>query len=393
MSKEAAFVYQTYTRRFDMEPIIVHSPGRINLIGEHTDYNGGFVLPAAIDLGITFAVGKSGSSVCRLYAIDMEEAFEFDLKNLTPSDLGWPNYFMGVVQQILSRALHIEGFNCVFGGNIPIGAGMSSSAAMECGLSMALNELFDLGLTRMEMAQLSQKAENEFVGVKCGIMDQFTSLMGKDKQVIKLDCRSLEYTYYPFDAQTYSLVMCNTGVSHSLASSEYNTRRMQCEQGVAMLRKYQPSIFTLRDVSAGLLEAHKDELGELLYRRCRYVLEENKRVIDCCESLLADDMDAFGANMYRSHDGLQHDYEVSCIELDFLVDSTRDMDIVLGSRMMGGGFGGCTINLVRTKDVESFTRQLKEKYKAGMDRDLPVYKASISEGTKILSLDRNIETK
>lgn len=377
-------ILQKYRSRFQGQPVIVRSPGRINLIGEHTDYNKGFVLPAAIDLEIILAVGKNNTSICTIHSLDLNQDFQFALDSLQHTDLGWPNYLIGVVQQLQRKGIEIGGFNCVFGGNIPLGSGMSSSAALECGLAFALNDIFALNLDRLSMIKLSQQAENEFVGVKCGIMDQFASMMGKNNQVIQLDCRSLDYQYFPFDTQSYKLVMCNSGVSHSLASSEYNTRRQQCEKGVSMLNKYHPEVKSLRDVSFSLLEEHQHEMDAIIYRRCKYVLEENQRVERGCQDLAEGNIKAFGEKMYQSHEGLKNDYEVSCKELDFLVEKTVGNDAVLGARMMGGGFGGCTINLLKSEALVPFTQEMKEQYQQGMGINLEVYSASISEGTSII---------
>jgi len=369
---------------FSSTPLLVRAPGRVNLIGEHTDYSGGFVLPAAIDKEICFAVGLNGSTQARLFSYDQQEAYTTELTDMQPGQPQWANYLKGVVAQFQKRGLTIPGFDCVFGGNVPIGAGMSSSAAVECGLAFALNELLGTGLSRMELARMAQLAEHEFAGVQCGIMDQFASLFGRPDQVVRLDCRSLEYEYFPFNTQVCHIVLCNSGVKHSLASSEYNTRRQECEQGVAVLAQYYPQVQSLRDVALEQLAAHQAELGEVVYRRCRYVVEENHRVVSACEYLEAGDLTAFGQNMYASHAGLRDDYEVSCPELDILVEAARPLPGVYGARMMGGGFGGCTINLVAPEQVEAFVAAMKTAYQQRLGIALETYQTTIMGGVDVL---------
>lgn len=381
-------IYEQFKSRFSSKPLLVQSPGRVNLIGEHTDYNNGFVLPAAIDKKIVLALARNNLKRIRLYAADMERpefetAFEKDLKK---SDFGWPDYILGVVNQLQKKDFNIGGFDCLFAGDIPIGAGLSSSAALEGGVLTGLAELFDFNLSRMEMARIGQQAENDFVGVQCGIMDQFANLHGKKGSVIRLDCRSLEYAYYPFERNDLAILLCDTKVRRELASSEYNIRRKQCEQGVEMLQKFEPSINSLRDVSDQLLEENKEKLDPFVYKRCRYVLDENRRVLDACDDLLKDDMISFGRRMYRSHYGLRDLYDVSCRELDLLVEATESIDSILGSRMMGGGFGGCTINLLPEKQVDEVTDLIKNYYHRKLDSPVEFYKACISEGAGVLNL-------
>ena len=329
LAQEIASFFQ---QRYGYAPLLVRAPGRVNLIGEHTDYNGGFVLPAAIDKEIVFAVGFNGLSTARLFAFDKGEPHEVGLAGtpVQPGPVLWANYLLGVVAQFQRRGVAVPGFDCVFGGTIPMGAGLSSSAAVECGLAFALNHLLGTTLDRLELARMSQRAEHEFAGVQCGIMDQFASLHGRAGQVVRLDCRSLEYEYFPFDSNAYHLVLCNSGVKHSLASSEYNTRRQECEEGVAQLRQHYPEIKSLRDVTLPLLEAHRAGLRPVVYRRCRYVVQENQRVESACDYLVAGDMAAFGQQMYASHAGLRDDYAVSCTELDALVRIAESQPSVLG---------------------------------------------------------------
>ncbi|WP_210463193.1 galactokinase [Rufibacter roseolus] len=376
-----------FKKLYKSEPVVARSPGRVNLIGEHTDYNEGFVLPAAINKEIYFALAPNGTQTMRAYAFDLEESGEFDLTNVQRTDIGWANYLLGVVAQLQKANYEVKGFDLVFGGNIPIGAGLSSSAAVECGLAYALNYLYAYGIERFDMVKMAQKAEHEYALVMCGIMDQFASMFGKRNHVVKLDCRSLEYQYYPFNIDDYRIVLCDTQVKHSLASSEYNTRRQECETGVALLQKLYPQVRSLRDVTEQMLERHQDEFDPIVYKRCRYVVQENLRVEDACEDLERGDLVAFGQKMFASHQGLQHDYEVSCPELDFLADRARESDAVLGARMMGGGFGGCTINLVRLDNLDEFTRQMTEAYQQQYNITLKTYVAEIVDGSSLVPID------
>jgi galactokinase len=377
-------IKEKFKSLYQKEPLLVRAPGRVNLIGEHTDYNDGFVLPAAIDKAIILAVAPSAKPVSRLFASDMNDAFEFDIKKLKKSDKGWPNYLMGVVEQLQKAGYKPDNFDCVFGGDVPIGAGMSSSAAIEAGIGSALNEIFQLGISKIDIVKMGQKAENEFVGVKCGIMDQFISVFGAEKKVLKLDCRSLNYEYYPFEFKDIHIVLCNTGVTHSLASSEYNIRRGQCEKGVAIIQKSNPGIRSLRDVSPEMLAAHRSDMEPIIYQRCRYVVEENDRLLNGCQDLQQGDLSAFGKKMYATHAGLRDDYAVSCKELDFLVDLALTEPGVYGARMMGGGFGGCTINLVKEEALKRFTAKATEAYPKKMGRELKIYITHIQGGVSIL---------
>ena len=374
-----------FLRRFGYEPLLVRAPGRVNLIGEHTDYNHGFVLPAAIDREIQFAVGLNGGPRIRLVAHDLHEELALpNVADLRPSDTLWANYLLGVAAQLQARGHAVPGFDCVFGGNVPLGAGLSSSAAVECGLAFALNELLHLGLDRMVLARVGQLAEHTYAGVLCGIMDQFASLHGRAGQVVRLDCRSLEYDYFPFDTQASRIVLCNSGVKHSLASTEYNTRRQECERGAALLQRHYPAVASLRDASLTQLAAHRPELGEVVYRRCAYVVQENTRVEAACRHLAAGDLVAFGQQMYASHAGLRDDYEVSCAELDALVEAARAQPGVFGSRMMGAGFGGCTINLVAPAQVEAFVVAVSAAYQQQFGRALETYQTTIVDGVSTM---------
>lgn len=366
------------------KPRIFRSPGRINLIGEHTDYNNGFVLPASVDKAVYFVIAPREDNQVILHAADLDETYTFTLDDLSKPEQSWALYQIGVIEQIQKMGKTIGGFQTTFGGDVPVGAGMSSSAALECCLLFGLSEIFDLKLDRFTIVKMGQKVENEYVGVQSGIMDQFASVFGKEESVIRLDCRSLEYEYFPFLMKDYLLVLCDTSVKHSLASSEYNTRRLECEKGVAVLQKYDSKIKSLRDVSPEFAEQHKDELGDVVYRRCKYMTEEILRVQEACDFLVQGDMENFGKEMYATHNGLQHEYEVSCDELDFLVEQTLDNSDVLGARMMGGGFGGCTINLIKIDAVDEFEKSMKLAYKEQFDIDLPCYRVKITGGTEEL---------
>jgi galactokinase len=296
---------------------------------------------------------------------------------------------MGIVDQFCKDGLNISGFDCAFGGDIPIGAGLSSSAAIGAGLAFVLNHLFTFGLEKLALVKLAQKSENEFVGVKCGIMDQYINIFGKNKNVLRIDCRSLEYEYFPFEFNNVSIVLFNSKVSHSLASSEYNRRRAECTQGVEVIKNFYPQVDSLRDVPKEMLVELKPKFDEVTYKRCKYVVDENDRVLTACEALKMGDLKEFGSLMYESHEGLSKDYEVSCKELDYLVQLTESNSEVYGSRMMGGGFGGCTINIIENDAVEQISKSISHSYEEKFNVKPEVYITSISNGTKIISMDEN----
>lgn len=369
---------------FNNRPITVRSPGRINMIGEHTDYNMGFVLPASIDKEIVIVIANNGSKRCNIYANNLDQMFSFDLNELIISDLIWPNYIQGVISEFLKLNCSIEGFDCVFEGNIPLGAGLSSSAALECSFSFAINELNNLNFNKIELVKLAQNAENNFVNVKCGIMDQFASIFGKKNHAIRLDCRSLEHEYIKISFSKYTLILIDTLVKHSLADTEYNTRRNECEQGVKILKNYDSSIHSLRDVSIDFLTEHQNEIQPLIFKRCKFVIEENKRLLDGCNDLQYNDIAKFGKKMYDSHKGLKNLYEVSCFELDLLVDIALKSNRVIGSRMMGGGFGGCTINIIENDYLETFIDNTAKTYSQKVGNAPLFYKVSITDGTNVI---------
>ena len=377
--------------------LVVQSPGRINLIGEHTDYNNGFVLPAAIDKCVQVAIAKRTDGAIHMHAIDLHESVIIPTIAIQPHATNWVNYIIGVVAQVQknssvvsnnSPALDLDkGFNICIQGDIPIGAGLSSSAAVECAVIFALNEMYQLGLSTMQMALMTQQSEHEFAGVKCGIMDMFASLHGKSNQVMLLDCGSLQHHYYPLDLKEYQIVLFDTQIKHALASSEYNTRRLECEQGVEILQKKYPSIKTLRDASRQqvdeLLKTEATLIGTKVYNRCKYVVDEIERVQLAVKDLLAGDIKSFGQKMYETHEGLSKLYEVSCPELDILVNAVKDNPHVLGARMMGGGFGGCTINIIKKSEVEAVIHTVADVYAQQTMHILKVHQVKIAQGTHI----------
>lgn len=353
MNNIAANVNSVFKETFSSTPHLYYSPGRINFIGEHVDYNDGFVMPAAIDKGIYYAVALNNADELNFYSIDFKEILTIkiaDIKKLT----GWKNYVLSVVNEFVLLGLPVKGFDCVFGGTIPNGAGMSSSAAVEGGLAFAINELFHFGLSRKELAMLCQRAEHNFPGVQVGIMDMYANIMGKKNHVILLDCRSVEHQYFPLELTGYKVVLINSKVHHSLASSEYNVRRKQCEEGLSIMKE-EMNITSFRDIkNAEALLAFKDKMGEEVYMRCRYVVEEISRTQQAAQFLQKNNLSEFGKLMFATHEGLSKLYQVSCNELDFLVELARENKAVLGSRLMGGGFGGCTINIIKEEAAENF---------------------------------------
>ena len=365
--------------------VVARSPGRINLIGEHTDYNNGFVLPAAIDKAAYIVITPRNDDQVNLHSVDMREDYHTNITALKKSQgSSWPNYILGVVQQFVLAGVVAGGFDAALTGDIPIGAGLSSSAAVECAVALALNKMFAAGLDRLTMVKMSQRAENEFVGVQCGIMDQFASMFGKHNHVIRLDCRSLEYEYVPLSMDGIKILLLDTNVEHSLASTEYNVRRRQCETGVSWIQRHLPEVKSLRDATIDMLDKYILHDDILIYHRCKYVVEENMRLLAACKDLEAGNISAFGKKMYETHYGLSKLYEVSCRELDFLVKYVQASPDVLGARMMGGGFGGCTINLVKEEGVNELIANATAAYKKEMNRELNAYIANIETGSNIL---------
>lgn len=385
-------VTDIFLKKFGNNPLIVRSPGRINLIGEHTDYNEGFVLPAAIDKFIHVAVNKRDDDSIMLYAHGFLQYHQCNLSSVKPDGKGWPNYILGVVDQLQKHCHKLGGFNLVIDGGIPSGAGLSSSAAVECATIFALNELFDLGLKRISMIKMAQLAEHTFAGVKCGIMDQFTSMSGKKDHAIKLDCRSLEYEYIPLNLQGHRIVLFNTNIKHTLITTEYNNRRAQCEQGVAWVNKHINNVSSLRDVTIEMLDKYVLEKDPLIYKRCKYVIKENLRLLEGCENLKEGNLKALGKLMFQTHKGLSEDFEVSCKELDFLVEQVKDDPNVLGARLIGGGFGGCTLNIVKEDAIEELTERISKLYKEAMGLELTTYIARIEKGTELVKREQYVSS-
>ncbi|WOD44357.1 galactokinase [Hwangdonia lutea] len=369
-----------YIETFNQSPLLVFSPGRINLIGEHTDYNEGFVFPAAVDKGIAAAIQKSNSGHCTAIALNLDSTVEFELDKLKPSPEGsWENYVLGVVAEIQKKNIVVGNFNIVFKGDIPGGAGMSSSAALENSVVFGLNELLDLGLSKHDMILISQKAEHNYVGVKCGIMDQYASMFGIENNALHLDCRTVEAEPFEINFKDHQLMLINTNVKHSLSDSAYNDRRAACENISKLL-----GIKALRDATESDLEQIKDQVTPEDYQKALYVIQENKRTIKAAKAIKDNDLETLGALIYQSHDGLSNQYKVSCDELDFLVEQAKKNEHVLGARMMGGGFGGCTINLVAKTEAKAFADSASKAYKNKFNKDCSVYFVKLSNGTHLV---------
>jgi galactokinase len=379
-------ITKKFLEHFNAIPqIIVRSPGRVNIIGEHTDYNEGFVLPAAIDKAAYVAVSLRDDDKIHLYAADLNEAFSTDINNIKPvGDVSWPNYIAGAAAQLAKKDLLTKGFNAVLASDVPIGAGLSSSAAVESAVIFALNELLNAKLSKTEIIKMAQMTEHEFAGVRCGIMDMFASVMGTKDHVIKLDCKTLEYEYVPFKLDGIKILLLNTNVKHSLASSEYNTRRKECEQGVAWIKEHEPQVHSLRNATKEMLDKYVLSKNKIVYKRCLFVVEEIERLQKGCEDLQQGNIGALGKKMFATHNGLSTMYEVSCKELDLLIEYVENDAAVIGARMMGGGFGGCTINLVKETEIERLVGIIQPAYEKATGLQLTYYVASIENGTEII---------
>lgn len=367
----------------DDTPEVYTSPGRINLIGEHTDYNGSFVFPGAIDKGMIAAIRFNGTTKVRAYAIDLDERAEFGLEEGDLPKEGWAKYLFGVCREIIKRGGTVKAFDTVFSGDVPLGAGMSSSAALESTYAYALNDLLGLGIDKFELARIGQSTEHNYVGVKCGIMDQFASIFGKKGHLIRLDTKSMDYAYFPFDPEGYKLVLLDTAVKHELASSAYNKRRESCEHAARTIAERHPEVEYLRDASLEMLYEVKEEISAEDFMRAQYVIEETQRVRDVSDALERGDYETVGRKMYETHHGMSKLYEVSCEELDFLNDVAREHGVT-GSRVMGGGFGGCTINLVKDGLYDSFVTDAKRQFEAKYGHEPKVYDVVISDGARKL---------
>lgn len=370
-------IISLFKERFGSEPVLYASSGRINLIGEHTDYNGGFVFPGAIDKCIMAGIKENGSDKVRVYSADLDNYCEFGLNEEDKPQEQWACYVFGVCRETIKRGGIVKGFDVVFAGNVPLGAGLSSSAALESCFAFAMNDMFnDNKIDKFELAKIGQSTEHNYCGVNCGIMDQFASVFGKKDHLMRLDCRSLEYKYYPFDAKGYKLVLLDSRVKHELVDSPYNKRRESCERVAATL-----GVETLRDASMQMLEANRDKISDEDYKRAVYVIGEKQRVLDVCDALERGDFETVGDRMYKTHEGLSKDYEVSCVELDYLNDIARECGVT-GSRIMGGGFGGCTINLVKDELHDEFISTAKRKFNEKYGHEPMVYDVIISDGAR-----------
>src|SRR6185437_4648839 len=380
MNESVEDVKRVFEEKFKEKPHLYYSPGRINLIGEHIDYNDGFVMPAAIDKGIFFAIALNNSEKINCYSVDFDESISIPLSEVRKMD-GWKNYVLGVVNEFQKLNLPISGFNCAFGGNIPIGGGLSSSAALEGGISFSMNELCNFGMSRKELALLGQRAEHNFPGVMCGIMDQYANMMSKKGTVMLLDTKNISNEYIPLNIEGYEIILINTKVHHSLAASEYNQRRKECEKGLEILKKGL-NIQSFRDIkNPQELLSFKEQMGDKIYRRCLFVVEEILRTKKAAILLKENDLAGFGKLMFQTHEGLKNLYEVSCKELDFLVDKAKENNDVIGSRLMGGGFGGSTINIVKQETVKPFLSEILPAYKNQFNIDAESYDVKVVDGT------------
>lgn len=370
-------IKQHFSERFGAAGVLYASAGRINLIGEHTDYNGGFVFPGAIDKVIMAEIKPNGTKKVRVYSVDIDEYAEFGLNEEDAPRQQWARYIFGVCREIMKRGGKVEGFDAVFAGNVPLGAGLSSSAALESCFAFALNDMFnDNKIDKFELAKIGQSTEHNYCGVNCGIMDQFASVFGKKDNLMRLDCRSLEYEYFPFKLDGYKLVLVDSKVKHELVDSPYNKRRASCEHVAKTL-----GVETLRDADLADLERVKDSISQEDYNRAKYVIEEKQRVLDVCDALQKGDYTTVGDRMYKTHEGMSKLYEVSCVELDYLNDIAKECGVT-GSRIMGGGFGGCTINLVKDELYDNFIATAKKKFSEKYGHEPQVYEVVVSDGAR-----------
>ena len=370
-----------FYNKYATKGVVYAAPGRVNLIGEHTDYNNGFVLPGAINKTVMLEIAPNYNEHYNVFAADLEQEITFEA-NGQKSELSWANYLIGIIMELKERGFTVPGFDCVFRGNIPRGGGMSSSAALESAFVFAINDMNHFNIPKKEMAKIGQMAEHHYAGVRCGIMDQFASLHGEKETLIRLDCKTLEYEMIPFHPNGYKLLLIDTRVKHALASSEYNVRRSQCEEGVSIIQKSFPETESLRDITETMLLGSKEKMSPLVYQRCLYVIQENARLMRACEALKQDDFISFGKEMYGSHDGLSKQYEVSCDQLDFLVELARNYSGVAGARMMGGGFGGCTINLISDKVYQTFMQKVTTDFEMQFGKKPFYYEVAIENGAR-----------
>ena len=379
-------VVRKFADLFSKKPDVYFSPGRINLIGEHIDYNDGYVMPGAINKGVWFAFALNNTDQLNFHAFDLRENLSVPINSLKKTG-GWKNYVLGVVNEFVKDGKEIKGFDCVFGGDIPKGAGVSSSAAVEGGLAMVINNVMNFGYDRKHLALICQRAEHDFPGVNCGIMDQYANLFGKKEHVLILDCKAITHEYLPFYFPEYNIILVNSNVHHSLADSAYNQRRRECDEGLKIL-KQNTGVNSFRAVESDeQLRAVKNQMDETVYRRCLFVVQEILRTKKAAQFLRNRDLESFGKLMFQTHEGLSKHYEVSCEELDFLVNFSAGFKGVAGARLMGGGFGGCTINLVEKKSQEEFMQQIGEVYKQRFGIDANCYEVALADG--VHSCDTN----
>ena len=378
---DTRIIEEKFKSLFGNDYMVYTSPGRVNLIGEHTDYNGGFVFPGAIDKGIYAVINPNGTDKVRAYSLDYDGQVEFGMNEEDAPQESWARYIFGVCREMKKRGFEPKGFDTVFVGDVPLGAGMSSSAALESTFANALNEIFNLNIDRFELARIGQSTEHNYCGVKCGIMDQFASVFGKKGHLMRLNCATMEFEYFPFNPEGYKVVLLDTVVKHELASSAYNKRRESCENACAHIKARHPEVNYLSDATMEMLDEVKAEISEEDYMRAVYVIGEKQRVLDVCEALEKGDYDTVGDRMFGTHYGMSKEYEVSCEELDFLNDVAKQCGVT-GSRVMGGGFGGCTINLVKEDLYDNFIATAKKEYLAKYNREPKVYDVVISDGAR-----------
>ena len=373
-----------FKEKFDTEGMLYFSPGRVNLIGEHTDYNGGCVLPGAIDKGILAEIKPNGTDKVRAYSLDLNDYAEFGLREEDKPKASWASYIFGVCREMQKRGAEVKGFDTVFSGDVPLGAGLSSSAALESTFGFALNEIYNCGFDKKELVLIGQKTEHNYCGVNCGIMDQFASIFGKEGNLIRLDCSTMEYEYVPFNPKGYKVVLVDSVTKHELVDSPYNKRRQSCERAAAAIAVNHPQVKLLGDANLEMLEEVKDKISEEDYMRATYAIQENERLVNTCEALKKGDYETVGKNVYATHHGMSKLYEVSTVELDFLNDVAKECGVT-GSRIMGGGFGGCTINLVPEDKYDQFIETAVAKFKAKFGKEPKIYPVKISDGARRLN--------
>lgn len=384
LNVEPVEIKKIFTEKFGREPILVRAPGRINFIGEHTDYNDGLVMPAAINRQIFIAIALNNSTQCNLFSPDLQEQHSFSIAELKPGS-GWPNYLQGVMQGMKLIGFEAKGFDLLITGNIPLGAGLSSSAALCCGFGRAYSHALRSELAPLAIAKIAQFSEHHFAGVKCGLMDQYASVFGKQGHALLFDCKSLTHEYVPFDYPDITVLLIDTKVKHKLADSAYNNRREACELGAALVMRKYPQVKSLRDVSSAMLDELQADFPDDVLIRSRYVVEELQRTQQAAQLLKQHNLEGFGKLLYQTHEGLSKQYEVSCAEADFLVDIAKSNSNVLGARMMGGGFGGCTLNLVRKTEINTFKNLARSRYSIQFDHEPEFYEVAITDGVRVIN--------